>query len=83
MAERSAASELISAGAPFHRQAARSGQDRLPLGRTSGTGLGMAVLWLSLLVLLPLAAVVSKAAGAGLADFWAAVTTHERCRRSG
>jgi len=35
------------------------------------------VLWLSLLVLIPLAAVVSRAAGAGLSDFWAAVSTGE------
>jgi sulfate transport system permease protein len=35
------------------------------------------VLWLSLLVLVPLAAVVAKGAGAGLDDFWAAVTTSE------
>jgi sulfate transport system permease protein len=70
--------ELSALGsAPPRRRSARSGPDRLPLGRTSGTGLGVAVLWLSLLVLLPLAAVVSKAAGAGLSDFWAAVTTHQ------
>jgi sulfate transport system permease protein len=70
--------ELSALGTvPRRRRSARSQQDRLPLGRTSGTGLGLAVLWLSLLVLLPLAAVVSKAAGAGLGDFWAAVTTHE------
>ena len=49
----------------------------MPLAAVSGTGLGLAVLWLSLLVLLPLAAVMSKGAGAGLGNFWAAVTTHE------
>jgi sulfate transport system permease protein len=76
VAELSAAGEL-SGTAASRRRSARSGQDRLPLGRASGTGLGLAVLWLSLLVLLPLAAVVSKAAGAGLADFLAAVTTSE------
>lgn len=69
--------ESALGSAPPRRRPARSGTDRLPLGRTSGTGLGLAVLWLSLLVLLPLAAVVSKAAGAGLSDFWAAVTTHQ------
>ena len=39
----------------------------------SGTGLGVAVLWLSLLVVLPLAAVVAKGVGSG---FWDAVTNH-------
>ncbi|HST48743.1 sulfate ABC transporter permease subunit CysT [Jatrophihabitans sp.] len=51
--------------------------ERAPLGVTSGTGLGLAVLWLSLLVLVPLAAVVSRAVGAGPGDFWAAVSTTE------
>jgi sulfate transport system permease protein len=51
--------------------------DRQRLSAVSGTGLGLAVLWLSLLVLLPLAAVVAKGAGAGLGDFWAAVTTRQ------
>src|SRR5205823_2636764 len=45
--------------------------------RISGLGLGLAVLWLSLVVLLPLAAVVSKAFGEGWSVFWAAVTTPE------
>src|SRR6059058_2387572 len=47
----------------------------LPLGRTAGLGLGTAVIWLSLLVLLPLAAVVSQAFGHGWAPFWKAITT--------
>ena len=46
---------------------------RARLGATSGAGLGVAVLWLSLLVVLPLAAVVAKGAGSG---FWDAVTNH-------
>ena len=49
----------------------------MPLGPASGAGLGLAVLWLSLLVLLPLAAVAAKGAGAGLANFWSAVTTYQ------
>jgi sulfate transport system permease protein len=40
-------------------------------------GLGVAVLWLSLLVLLPLAAVLSKAAGGGLSELWSSVTDRE------
>jgi len=49
----------------------------LPLGGYSGTSLGLVVLWLSLLVLLPLAAVVGKAFGSGWADFWSAITSSE------
>jgi sulfate transport system permease protein len=41
----------------------------------SGIGLGTSVLWLSLLVLLPLSAVVSEAFGAGWAGFWADIST--------
>src|SRR5690348_12671068 len=47
----------------------------LRLGRASGLGLGTAVLWLSLLVLLPLAAVVVQAFDSGWSGFWDAVTT--------
>jgi sulfate/thiosulfate transport system permease protein len=47
----------------------------LRLGRASGLGLGTAVLWLSLLVLLPLAAVVVQAFDDGWGGFWDAVTT--------
>lgn len=44
------------------------------LNRSSGAGLGVAVVWLSLLVLLPLAAVVVKAGGAGWSGFTSAFT---------
>ena len=47
------------------------------LGRVSGLGLGTAVLWMSLLVLIPLAAVVFKAFGGGWSGFWHAVTRHQ------
>ncbi len=47
------------------RRAARSGA----LTRASGLGLGVAMTWFSLLVLIPLAAVVVKAAGGGLETF--------------
>ncbi len=43
----------------------------------SSTGLGVVVLWLSLLVLLPLAAVVGKAFGSGWHDFVSALTDRE------
>ncbi|HTZ45308.1 MAG TPA: sulfate ABC transporter permease subunit CysT [Jatrophihabitans sp.] len=48
-----------------------------PLRPGPAAGLGLAVLWLSVLVLLPLAAVVVKATGAGWAGFARAVTDRE------
>jgi sulfate transport system permease protein len=59
------------------RRSSANAEGRARLGAASGAGLGVAVLWLSLLVLLPLAAVVSKGAGAGISSFWSAVTTPE------
>ena len=47
------------------------------LGRVSGLGLGTAVIWMSLLVLIPLAAVVYKAFGGGWSGFWHAITRHQ------
>ena len=47
------------------------------LGRVSGLGLGTAVIWMSLLVLIPLSAVVYKAFGGGWHGFWHAITRHE------
>lgn len=46
---------------------------------TGGTalGLGMATLWMSLIVLIPLGAVVWRAGNDGLAAFWEAATTPE------
>lgn len=46
-----------------------------PLGRASGLGLGVGVLWLSLLVFLPLAAVLAKAFGGGWSGFTHVVTS--------
>ena len=63
-------------GAGFRRGAGQS-DGRMPLRTAAGLGLGAAVLWLSLLVLLPLAAVVVKATGNGWSGFWDALTTRE------
>lgn len=57
----------VGAGHPVPTAGAR-------LNRFSGAGLGVAVVWLSLLVLLPLAAVVVKAGGAGWSGFASAFT---------
>ena len=53
------------------RRKARGGRR---LNRASGLGLGVAMLWFSLLVLIPLTAVVVTAAGGGWGSFWDAVT---------
>jgi sulfate/thiosulfate transport system permease protein len=47
----------------------------LRLGKASGLGLGTAVLWLSLLILIPLSAVIVQAFDSGWAGFWHAITT--------
>jgi sulfate transport system permease protein len=47
------------------------------LGAGSGVGLGVAVLWMSLVVLIPLAAVVGKAFGHGWSGFWDAISQRE------
>lgn len=44
---------------------------------TSGIGLGVAMLWFSLLVLIPLCAVVVTAAEGGWAAFWSTVTNEQ------
>jgi len=47
---------------------------RLPEG---SLGLGVSLLWLSIIVLLPLAAVVTRSVDGGLADFWDAVSSRQ------
>lgn len=47
------------------------------LSRASGLGLGVAMLWFSLLVLVPLAAVVFTAADGGWDNFWTTVTNEQ------
>lgn len=52
----------------------RSKGDGAALARGSSLGLGVATIWLSLLVMLPLAAVVIKGAGNGWTGFWDALS---------
>lgn len=47
------------------------------LSPASGLGLGVAMLWFSLLVLVPLAAVVATAAEGGWSAFWSSITTEQ------
>src|SRR5690349_9955873 len=49
--------------------------DRRPAGGVQLLGLGSAVVYLSLIVLIPLAMVVAKSTGAGPGYFWRALTT--------
>jgi sulfate/thiosulfate transport system permease protein len=60
-----------------NRRSARSGTSGHPLTRVSGLGLGVAMLWFSLLVLIPLAAVVAVAGSDGLGGFWDAITAEQ------
>ena len=53
---------------------ARRRAPRTAVGGVGPLGLGVAMLWLSLIVLLPLAAVVARSLDGGLAAFWDAVT---------
>ncbi|HEY0889221.1 MAG TPA: sulfate ABC transporter permease subunit CysT [Nocardioides sp.] len=50
---------------------------RHDLTRTSGVGLGITMLWFSLLVLIPLAAVVVTATAGGWAEFWRTITNDQ------
>ena len=56
-------------------------RSRLSSGRAAGgagtLGLGVAVVWLSVIVLLPLAAVVAKSTNGGLDAFWSAVSSRQ------
>lgn len=65
---------LTPAGPAANRRPGRSG---LPLTPASGLGLGLAMLWFSLLVLIPLAAVVVTASEAGWSGFWRTVTNEQ------
>ncbi|GIF96211.1 sulfate ABC transporter permease subunit CysT [Catellatospora citrea] len=56
------------------RRPVRAGR---PLTRVSGLGLGVAMMWFSLLVLIPLAAVVVTASAGGWSAFWQAVTNEQ------
>jgi sulfate/thiosulfate transport system permease protein len=55
------------------RRPARAGG----LSRVSGLGLGLAMLWFSLLVLIPLTAVVVTAAEGGWSAFWETITNEQ------
>ena len=71
---------LPAALPPAGDRAGSHGLDQPPgarLGRVSGLGLGAAVIWMSLLVFIPLSAVVYKAFGGGWSSFWQAITREQ------
>lgn len=63
--------------APDRSAARRSARGGRRLNRYSGLGLGVAMLWFSLLVLIPLTAVVVTASEGGWSGFWDAVTNEQ------
>jgi sulfate transport system permease protein len=68
-------SATVTRGRPAgNRRSAPAGQ---PLTRVSGLGLGVTMLWFSLLVLIPLAAVVATATADGPGAFWDAITSEQ------
>jgi sulfate/thiosulfate transport system permease protein len=64
----------VTQGRPARK---RRSAPRSNLTRSSGLGLGIAMLWFSLLVLIPLCAVVATAAAGGWQGFWTAVTNEQ------
>ena len=50
---------------------------RRPAGRPGALGLGISTLWLSFIVLLPLAAVVVRSTDGGWDAFWNVVTSRQ------
>ena len=65
------ATVVPAASTPPTRRRARGARS---LGAGSTLGLGVSVLWFSLLVLIPLVAVLVSAAGLGPADFWSVLS---------
>ena len=70
---------LAGGNPPVAEAPPRSAWDQIPVPRLGGAALGrgMVVLYLSVIVLLPLAAVASKAFSEGLGTFWTQVTSPE------
>ena len=66
--------EAHAANHPASPSAPRAGIRRLP-GVGAGLGRGLVVLYLSIMVLLPLAALTSKSLSQGLGHFWDQVTS--------
>lgn len=70
------ASPSVLAPAPTSPSGRRV-RDRRSLGAGASLGLGISMVWFSLLVLIPLTAVLISAAGLGLGGFWSVVTADQ------
>ena len=70
----SAAATTVAPGAPGTTRARRT-RSTGALGGPSTLGLGIALTWFSLLVLIPLTAVIITASGAGWSEFWSIVSS--------
>jgi len=68
-------SDSLELGRPENLRSAQPRTVRNTLTKGSAIGLGVAMLWFSLLVLIPLAAVIVTASSGGWSAFWAAITT--------
>ncbi|MQW74514.1 sulfate ABC transporter permease subunit CysT [Nocardioides sp. dk4132] len=70
------ATTTIASGRPAGKRPRRSSTPT-NLTRASGLGLGVAMIWFSLLVLIPLCAVIITAAEGGWGSFWATITNEQ------
>ncbi len=68
---------MSSAATAVSGRPARVRRPATTLTRGSGIGLGVAMVWFSLLVLIPLCAVIVTASGAGWEGFWRTVTNEQ------
>ncbi|NPC98522.1 sulfate ABC transporter permease subunit CysT [Nocardioides sp. zg-DK7169] len=66
----------VASGRPAGKRSRRS-TTPTNLTKASGLGLGVAMLWFSLLVLIPLCAVVITAAEGGWSNFWTTITNEQ------
>jgi sulfate transport system permease protein len=69
MSEHPTTAAVAAGSEPRHGRRARATPTGARLGRASGLGLGTAVLWLSIVVLLPLATVVASSTDDGVSGF--------------
>jgi len=76
-------SQTAAAAGPLIGVRRRARPSQRSLGPYSAVGLGVAMVWFSLLVLIPLAVVVGAAAAGGPQSFWAALTNPQTLRAIG
>jgi len=67
----------VAAPTPTAPRGGRRPRAATSLSRSSGLGLGIALLWFSILVLIPLLAVLVQASAGGWTAYWAALTSEQ------